>query len=130
MSYDPDPARRRRRRYRVPRLRRASRRRRYDPAPIRRRVRRGLGGLKPFLAGLGGARVGEKVMDFVGLQSFNPVVKPVSAYLGGKWKGLLAELVYELVDERTDDVWGWIGIKGPIITMPTLGTSKPLVIGV
>jgi hypothetical protein len=130
MSYDPDPARRRRRRYRVPKLRRA-RRRRYDPAPrIRRRSFARLGGLKPFLAGLGGARIGEKVMDFVGLQSFNPIVKPVSAYFGGRWKGILAELIYELVDERSDDVWGFLGIKGPIITMPTLGTAKPLVIGV
>lgn len=119
MSYDP--ARRKRRRTR------RTRRRRYDPDPARRiRVRRA--GLRfrtrawPFLAGIGMARVLEKVCDFAGLTGLgSAIAKPLGGYLGGKWKGLASEVIYELVDERSDDVWGYLGVKGLGMGRETVG---------
>lgn len=116
MSYDPDPRRRRRR----------ARRRRYDPSPARRyypRLRRFVrrGGLRfrtrafPYVAGIGMARVLEKFCDLIGVTGLgSAIAKPIGAYLGGKWKGLASEMVYELVDERTDDVFGLIGVKAGV----------------
>ncbi|MEM2695974.1 MAG: hypothetical protein QXU09_03460 [Thermoproteota archaeon] len=114
MSYDPDPAKRRKKKAK----RKA---RRYDPDPARRlRIRRG--GMRfrtrawPFLAGIGMARVFEKVCDLVGLTGLaSAIAKPIGAYVGGKWKGLGSEIVYELVDERTDDVFGLLGVKAPAL---------------
>jgi len=108
---DPDPARRRRK---------ARRKRRMTPRRIVRRAR----GLRfrtrawPYVAGIGMARVFEKICDVVGLTGLgSAVAKPIGAYVGGKWKGLASELVYEIVDERTDDVWGMVGLKIPTLTL-------------
>jgi hypothetical protein len=113
---DPDPARRRKKRAR----------RRRNPA---RRIVRRARGLRfrtrawPYVAGIGMARVFEKICDVVGLTGLgSAIAKPVGAYVGGKWKGLATEMIYELVDERTDDVWGMVGLKIPTLT---LGKTQP-----
>jgi hypothetical protein len=118
LSYDPDPARRRKKR---------ARRRRY---PRARRVIARARGLRfrtrafPYVAGIGMARVFEKVCDVVGLTGLaSAVAKPLGAYLGGKWKGLASEVIYELVDERTDDVFGFVGLKIPTLSL-SLGKTQ------
>lgn len=109
----PDPARKKRRYPRFAKARRTYRR--YAPK-FRRGYRRAAKygpWLKPILTGIGAARVAEKASDMIGLSGVNLIIKPGAAYLGGKWKGLVGELVYELLDERNDDIWSLLGIKFP-----------------
>jgi len=109
LSYDPDPEPARRKRRKARRKSPIKRLRRIRGAKLILRAR-------PYLSGIGGARIGEKIMDILGLNALNPIVKPISAWFGGKWKGLASELLYEIVDERTDDIFGVFGLK-----IPTLG---------